>query len=227
MKNHLSIASALLVLAPAALALGQMAPSGPPPAVWPPPSPVSVPPPVEEEPRALVGGPVSHGGFGGPSLAYARVRGEDGLFLGGRGGWIAGHRLVLGGGGYGLVNRVAPPEGATAVTADYRMSFGYGGLWLEYIIMPMSVVHASVGTLVGGGGVSYHRWHGHAAGAENQSDTVFVAEPTVALEVNLTRFMRLALEGRYRMVGGVDLVGLDAGDLRGFAFGTLLKFGKF
>ena len=108
------------------------------------------------------------------------------------GGWILNHQLVIGGGGFGL----ATPARPRAVDqADYQHTFGYGGLWLEYLIAPMNVVHGSVGTLVGAGGITYQRFRPASLAKDQKCSSVFVLDPVVAVEVNVTTFLRVALQG--------------------------------
>jgi hypothetical protein len=178
-------------------------------------------------PAMLLSGPVEHGGFGGPTLGYTSVNGDPALVMGGRGGWLINHRLVLGGGGVGVTNRLAVPAGSTPADADHQLTFGYGGFWAEYIVFPNQLVHGSVGMLVGGGGITYHRFRGQGPAADDENDAVFVFEPGVSVELNVIRFMRVALFANYRIVSGVDLAGLDNAAISGFSAGTMLKFGVF
>jgi hypothetical protein len=117
---------------------------------------------AESEPPAetLLSGPFTSGGFGGPMLAYTRIRGDAAVLVGGRGGWLINHRLVIGGGGWGVANRVSVPAGATAADADHQLTVGYGGFWTEYVVAPGRLVHGSVGLLIGAGGLSYTRFRG-------------------------------------------------------------------
>jgi hypothetical protein len=178
--------------------------------------------------ETLISGDVSSGGYGGPVLMYSRIQGRDALFFGGRGGWIANHHFVFGAGGFGLVSRIAPPEGAPDIGEALRTEFGYGGLWLEYILLPDKLVHASIGTLLGGGAVSYSRLRRtERQDREVESDVVFAVEPVLSVELNLVRFLRVAAGVGYRHVGSVDLTGLRQEDLSGFTGSVMLKFGRF
>jgi len=49
----------------------------------------------------------------------------------------------------------------------------------------------------------------------------------VAVEVNVTTFIRVALQSGYRVVRGVDLATLSNGDASGFTLGGAVKFGGF
>jgi hypothetical protein len=225
-------------LAPPAFAKQDALPPAPPPSVAPDPQPITPsrgPWPssarlvldADDDPETLVGGKVTHGAFGGPSAAYTRLRGEDALLVGARGGWLINHRLVLGGAGYGLTNRVSVPKGSTPNDADYQLGFGYGGVWLEYVFAPSRLVHASIGTMVGAGGLSYVRFRHEGERTADGSDAIFVLEPVAGAEINVTKFLRVGVFASYRAVSDVDLSGLATRDLRGFSGGTTFKFGLF
>jgi hypothetical protein len=178
--------------------------------------------------ETLISGTVSTGGYGGPVLVYSRIQGRDALLFGGRGGWIANHRFVLGGGGFALTTRVPAPAGAPDIGEALRTEFAYGGLWLEYIFLPDKLVHGSIGTLIGGGAVSYSRIRRiERQDREVESDVVFTIDPVVAVEMNLLPFLRVSLGAGYRYVGSVELTGLREEDLSGFTGSLMLKFGRF
>jgi hypothetical protein len=180
--------------------------------------------PAPEQPRTLLSRPIHHSGYGAPVVSYTRFADRDSVLVGGRGGWILNHQLVIGGGGFGL----ATPARQQAVDqADYQHTFGYGGLWLEYLIAPMNVVHGSVGTLVGAGGITYQRFRPASLAKDQESSSVFVLDPIVAVEVNVTTFLRVALQGGYRVVRGVDMTSLSNSGASGLTIGGALKMGGF
>lgn len=213
---------ALLAGAPAALAQENT------PAYVAPPPPAGILGATEPQPETLLSGNVSHGGFGGPVMGFTTIRDQAALLMGGRGGWLINHRLVIGGGGYGVTHRLDVPGGATVADADYQTMFGYGGFWTEYIVAPSRLVHGSVGLLIGAGSLKYHRFrHSPMVGGDSDDDAFFVLDPTVSVELNVVSFMRLALFANYRRVWGVDLTGMDNGDVSGVGAGAMLKFGRF
>jgi hypothetical protein len=177
--------------------------------------------------QTLVGsGEISHGGFGGPVFKYTQIKGEPAVLIGGRGGWIINHTFVIGGGGYGLVNQIE---------ADYMINdkhpfinFGYGGLELEYIIQSDQVVHFSVYTLIGAGGITYKEdiWNDWDDWS-SASDEFFVFEPAINVEINITSFFRLNAGVTYRFISGVYYSDLQNSDLAGFSGALTLKFGSF
>jgi hypothetical protein len=190
-------------------------------------TPPAVTAPVSEQPRTLLSRPFQSGGYGAPVVSYTRFADRDAVLVGGRGGWILNHQLVIGGGGFGLATPARQKAGADPNQADHQHTFGYGGLWLEYLIAPTNVVHGSVGTLVGAGGITYERFRPEPLIGAQESSSVFVLDPVVAAEVNVTSFLRLAVQGGYRVVRGVDLASLGNAGASGFTLGGLVKLGGF
>ncbi len=188
----------------------------------------------------LFDSPIEHGGFGAFAGKIASIRGETGLLLGGYGGWLINHQFMIGGGGYGLVTNV---RASTEAQIDYApfgdplyVQFGYGGVMLEYIFMPAKLVHFNVQVLVGGGSVSYqNNYYSNVVYAERgygghygPYDAVFVAEPAVHVELNMTDWFRIVAGGSYRYVSGVsELTGIGNSDLSGVSGTIALKFGTF
>ncbi|MFP2925513.1 hypothetical protein ACLESO_09895 [Pyxidicoccus sp. 3LG] len=174
--------------------------------------------------QTLLGGDLSHGGYGGPSATYSRILGSDVLLVGGRGAWLIDSRFGVG----GAVNGLIPTRSAFPVGTDerYNLRLGYGGLWLEYVFTPHRVLHSTVGLLLGGGWLS--RRHGDFPGEGSLGfDAIFAVEPTVTTEVNVLSFFRVGAGVSYRYLGGVDLEGLKSSDLSNFAGTLFFKFGSF
>ena len=170
------------------------------------------------------------GGFGGPVVKFTTVNGDGVVMAGGRGGWIIGHSLMLGGGGYGVATEVDAPEQVLPGEGPLDIKFGYGGFELEYLVHPNSLGHFSVGTLIGGGDAHFVRDVGPLSKSTQtvgESDAVFVMEPAVNAELNVTPWFRLHGGVSYRWVSGIDYAGLSNGDFGGMAATLILKFGKF
>ena len=195
--------------------------------------------------QTIFGNDFSSGGYGAPELKLGNVHGEPGLFLGGRGGWIIGHRFVLGGGGDGLTTSntfmedpsTKPPSVAPDSTTTIKLDMGYGGVLLEFIAFPKKAVHLSFPVLIGAGGSSlgartyvgqsdYYE-EGWATYDFIESSGFFVLEPGVYVELNMTKFFRLSAGGTYRFVSGTTLQRITNKDLSGFTFSLALKFGSF
>lgn len=179
----------------------------------------------EPEPEVLISKGVRHGGWGGPVVQLSTVRDRVAVFVGGRGGWLLDGRFTLGGGGFGLANRIPAPAAVQPPDERLELQMGYGGGWLEYTFSPHRLVHVSVGALVGGGGVSLAFRDGGSFGS--RSDAFFVTEPTASAELNLARSVRLNVGIAYRWIAGADMEGLPASDVSGMSVVAALKFGKF
>jgi hypothetical protein len=129
---------------------------------------------------------------------------------------------VIGGGGYGLVNDVESGR------PDTLISFGYGGGELEWIIRSNYLLHATLQTLIGAGGIrlGHHPYNG-SENDHHSGDGVFVGELNANLEVNVTTWFRVAAGAGYRLVSGVNTTGLSNSDFSGGQGMITLKFGKF
>lgn len=170
------------------------------------------------------------GGFGGPVVKFTTVKDRGVVMVGGRGGWIIGHSLVIGGGGYGVVTEVDAPGQVLPGEGPLDLKFGYGGFELEYIVHPNSLGHFGVGTLIGGGDAHFVKDVGpvtRSTQTVGESDAVVVVEPAVNAELNVTPWFRLNAGASYRWVSGIDQAGLKNGDFGGMAATLTLKFGTF
>jgi hypothetical protein len=174
--------------------------------------------------RTLVGGKVEHGGFGAPAVRFTQINDQFGVLVGGRGGWIINHTFVIGGGGYGLANKVE------ANAPDSVITFGYGGGELEWIINSDDLLHFTVYALVGAGGITIQEdfWdNGGNNGGDHHGDGLFVGDLTANLELNIATWFRVNFGAGYRLVSGVEIPGYSNSDFGGPSGHLTLKFGKF
>lgn len=185
---------------------------------------------VAAQEEVLFKGDIARGGFGGPVLKYTSIRDQGALMIGGRGGWIINHALVIGGGGYGVFTEVNAPQGALPEEGPLDIEFGYGGFEMEYIFHPNSLTHLSIYALVGAGGNNFVKDVGSVLDSNEQageSDFVLVLEPALNGELNVTKWFRLCGGLCYRLVNGVDQPKLDNSDFSGVAATLTFKFGSF
>ena len=188
---------------------------------------------VYAQEETLMGqGEITQGGFGAPVIKFTSINKQFGVLVGGKGGWIIDHTIILGAGGYGLANNVEVVD-----IGDGRgpfLNFGYGGFDMEYIINWGKVVHTSLNLLIGGGAVSHRNnyivldWNLNTSnfGTIN-TDNFFIAEPEINIEVNIVKFFRINIGASYRIISGVNLDGLRNSDFSGPSVVMTLKFGKF
>lgn len=178
----------------------------------------------QDDTETLISGDIESGGYGGPVVKIGQIHGKNGVFVGGQGGWIINHQFIIGGGGYGLTNDILM-QGIES-TEDLYLNFGYGGLFLEYIIAPKKLVHVAVNSLIGAGGVSFRDKDYQQTDTYND-DSFFVLEPGICLALNLHNHIRVTLGGNYRYITGADMEGTSNSELSGATFEVRLKFGSF
>lgn len=136
---------------------------------------------------------------------------EDIAYIrGGYGGLEFGNSVFLGWGGYKLKDNVLI-EGI-----NEAFNLKYNGLMIDFHPGAHKVVHPRFGVLIGGGKVSL---------SDGVSDRVFVAQPSVGLELNVFKWFRLGLQGGYRFVTNEGFPDVKSADLSS-PFGQIdLRFG--
>jgi len=180
------------------------------------------------EANVLLGKELKHSGYGAPTAQLTSLGDNTAVMTGLRGGWIINDSLVLGLSASGLVNSISDRAltGSSSGESTLYTNFGYGGLLLEYYFFPHNIVHLSIGTMVGAGGLLFaERMNGDQDDFEG--DVLFVAEPEIGVYLNVTSFFRLGATLSYRYVTDVDTAHLSASDLSGFSGGLSLSFGGF
>ncbi|MBN1480770.1 hypothetical protein JXA70_10890 [candidate division KSB1 bacterium] len=187
--------------------------------------------PLVAKEQTLVSGHVDHGGYGGPVFKFTQIgpNNDGGFLMGGQGGWIIDHKLVIGGGGYGLVNNVNvnwyEVRTFDGEPQPHVLDFGYGGLLIAFISNSDDLIHYEIFSILGGGGVDYRLKN--ELNDEQNGDGFFIAEPGINIVFNITSFFRVGVGGTYRFVQGVDLPGMTNSDLMNFSGQVVLKFGAF
>jgi hypothetical protein len=202
-------------------------------------APAPLPEPAPDRPAddaTLFKGKIAHGGFGAAAVKITPVDGEAAVMPGVQGGWIIGHSLVIGLAGFGLATRQEAPAGMRVQGRPSTLEMGYGGFRAGYILLPKSIVHLGFGVLVGAGGVAalsrdellvIDDGQANYERRVDNSDAFFVTEPEIEAEINVTKFMRVAVSGSYRFVADIDSPGLSASRVGGPAAGLALRFGAF
>jgi hypothetical protein len=187
---------------------------------------------VQAEEKTLVGSAsVDNGGYGALVIKFSPINHKFGVLVGARGGWIINHTFAIGLAGYGLVNNV--PADSPGPWGETLVNFGYGGLDLEYIANSDDLVHYSIHTLIGAGGVGFRNdawsrmsWDFHES-ANPLRNTFFVLEPGVNIDLNVTPWFRLSAGASYRFVGGVTSEASSSEGLSGPSGMLTFRFGSF
>jgi hypothetical protein len=107
------------------------------------------------------------------------------------------------------------------------VQLGYGGLEMEFIPASNDLLHLSVGLLVGGGGIGYKPDNNDGINSMQKTNSFFVLEPNVNVNLNVTHYFRIAAGVTYRYVSGLKSAVSTNTDLSGPSAILTLKFGKF
>jgi hypothetical protein len=183
-----------------------------------------------QEFKTLLGHNNHNGFYGAFTVGYSEIEDRQAVVFGGRFEWITGHSLGLGFGGSGFINE---NHFEPSLNSNVFLTGGYGGLYIEPILMPNYPVHLSFPILLGGGGVSYVTEDmNFDHNMIEDSEAFLIAEPAAELELNLTRNFRLAIGASYRFTTPFD-VGVSGSptvsskSLQGFSYMMTFKFGRF
>lgn len=159
------------------------------------------------------------GAFGGPITEYG-LSNDLSTAVGGGGAIVINNFFI---GGYGMVavdfDRLYE-DGDVDV-----LDLGHGGFWLGGTFQPHRLLHLYGSTRLGWGAMNIDVNDGTPY---RDLDKIFVATPELGVELNITRWCRLAGTVGYRHVGGVNEDrGLKGEDFSGAVAGVTLRFGWF
>lgn len=180
--------------------------------------------------RTLLGHDRSGGGYASLTTGYTTIDDKHAVLFGGRFSWIASHSVGVGFGATGFINEF---HYEPALQRDVFLTGGYGGLYIEPILLPRSPVHMSFPVLVGAGGISFiSRDRGFNDNFIEDSKAFLIIEPSAEMELNLTKFFRLAVGATYRLPTKFDVglpgeYSIDVESLKTISYTISLKFGKF
>lgn len=170
-----------------------------------------------------------YGFYGSFTMGYTLIDDRPSFLMGGRLSWLPSQAIAIGIGGEGFMNEF---HYEPALGREVSLAGGYGGFYFEPIAFPQSPVHISFPLLLGGGGVSFisSDYHYHDNFVEDYQ-MFMVIEPSAEIELNLTRFFRLAMGVSYRFTTPFytdsGIYGLNVNDLESWSYTMTFKFGKF
>jgi hypothetical protein len=182
-------------------------------------------------------GNIKLGWYVGFDGGYTKFDTKD-VWLGGiSAGMVINNTFTIGGWGRSFIHNQGMFYPEVTGTSGAYLDGGYGGLLIEYILMPRSAIHVSFPLLIGGGNVSYvndednnyceNNWESYDDDQILDKDDFFVIEPGVRAELNILKFMRLNAGISYRYTAGVDLINTSANLMNNFNATIGLRFGKF
>lgn len=165
------------------------------------------------------------GAYGTAIGKLSYIDGKLAVLTGGYGGILLNKKFLLGAGAYNLTNNMYVP----GYTDNRKYNLWYTGGVFEYVHNSDKLFHWSAGTLIGGGGISTRTGHDHDQRDDvHARSAVFVAEPFVNVEMNITSYLRLVAGGTYRGVFGAGSnVGITDAKLSAPGFHLGIKAGLF
>ena len=183
-----------------------------------------------QEMQTLLGHNQPGGAYGAFSIGYSSIDDKQAILFGGKFMWIASHSVGFGFGGTGFINEF---HYEPLLDREVAIAGGYGGLFIEPILMPRFPVHLSFPILLGAGGVSYvSKEANHNNNFVEDSQAFLLVEPGAELELNLTRHFRFAVGATYRLPTPFDLgttgaPNISAKSIEGMTYMVTFKFGRF
>lgn len=110
----------------------------------------------------------------------------------------------------------------------YNQSFRHGGLLAGYLLNPEKLIHFQGGLKIGYG--SLVKNYPVTDNISSYSGNLFIVNPNIGAEINITPYMRFGINGGYRIVEPVGINAeniFDVKDYQGLAFEAVLKIGSF
>jgi hypothetical protein len=178
-----------------------------------------------------LGGKNHHsGGFGAITFKSTEFNDQNAIMMGLRGGWIINRVLGIGLEAHGIIPTAEYANIDPDLTTDSRALGGYGGLFLEPIVLSNNVVHVTFPIAAGGGWLGYQvDWEDNFS-YENElidEDVFWYIEPGAAVELNVARNFRMNLGATYRFTQDLELMSTPSTAFDGWNYFLTLKFGRF
>lgn len=153
-------------------------------------------------------------GFGGVILNFGSNHKDGYVLSGGGGAALLNKTYYIGGFGMsGVMNAIARTD------APLSIDINYGGFWLGYIYSKDMLIHPTGSIKMGWGNATLKN--------SNLSDNIFALMPQIGAEINVTKWVKVELGFSYQLINGINLIDIDASELRQPHIGLDFKFGWF
>ncbi len=184
-----------------------------------------------DEIQTLAGKHSHHGGFGAVSFKATEFNNEDIIMAGFRGGWIINRAMAIGFEGYGIIPTAEYENIDPDISLRSRSVGGYGGIFLEPIVLSNKVVHVTFPVAAGAGWLGYIvDWEENNNYYSNDlidDDVFWYLEPGAALELNVARNFRINMGASYRFTKDLELINTSSSAFDAWNYFLTLKFGSF
>lgn len=163
------------------------------------------------------GGPKIKGAYGAVTQKFSFIDSEFAYFLGGYGGVLLEEDILLGAGAFTFLNGQSMN---LDVNQKPHQNLTYTGLVVEKIFQSKKAIHFSTNLLLGVAFIGeQNRLPGGGMYAISTRES-FVAEPTISVELNVTKWFRIESGISYRWLANEQEYSAPAASVS-------LKFGKF
>lgn len=184
-----------------------------------------------DEIQTLAGKHSHHGGFGGISFRASEFNNKDIIMVGFRAGWIISRAMGIGFEGHGVIPTAEYDNIDLSNSITSRAIGGYGGMFLEPIILSNKVVHVTFPVAAGAGWLGYIvDWEQNNNFYPNDlidDDVFWYVEPGAALELNVARNFRINMGASYRFTKDLELINTSTSAFDAWNYFLTLKFGSF
>jgi hypothetical protein len=184
----------------------------------------------DDDIQTLGGSNGHHGGFGAISFKASEFNNKDIIMAGFRGGWIINRAMAIGFEGHGIIPTAEYQNIDPNNSLKSRSVGGYGGMFLEPIILSNKVVHVTFPVSGGGGWLGYIVDWEQTNNYKNDlidDDIFWYVEPGAAIELNVARNFRINLGASYRFTKDLDLMSTASSGFDAWNYCISLKFGSF
>jgi hypothetical protein len=173
--------------------------------------------------KSIFGDDKHYSGVGGFGFGISYLGGEMAICSGGSGAVILNRKFLFGGYGTGINSDKSityTDKSDNSITLD-NVEIGHGGLWMGYVFGGSNAIHPVVSLQSGFGSVAYYN-------ADYRTvDPIFVVNPKVEIEFNITRYFRIGVGGNYLLTTGVNRYGMNDNDYSGPGGQIAFRFGWF
>ncbi len=181
--------------------------------------------PVQAQMQTLLSESVTHGVYVAPCIEASPFgqNGEWGFSPGVQIGWTLNQRYTIG----FFANQLWNNVDATWLQkqSQYFLNVTRAGVFFSYTLNPDALVHAEFYAKIGAGLVGYRIQE--IGDFDNFDDEFYLIEPGMAIEINVTRFMRTSLQMSYLSVQDIELQHMKNSDFSGLVFAMKFKVGLF
>jgi hypothetical protein len=168
---------------------------------------------------------IETGGYGGVGARYSQLGdGEDGIFLGGGGGFVFNRQVTI---GAELMVLVDDLPYTNLAGEDRFIEYTTANLRFGYVFWPGVIVHPALSFETGLGWMRLRNPQKTVDERDPDADSTFQMQPAAHIILNLTRTTRLSISGGYRWVSGIDTEDIADQDAEGAFADVAFSFGAF